>query len=301
MTGALLGWDPVWPEAWQPDYQAAAAVAAESGFFRAVWDISAAADGLEPGSDVWFAVSGERPGVAGHGVVVSAPYAVADPQDDPEARLHLVDLDIDMLLPLGEPVPFADLPPEVPGLFPEPGGVTGLGRRTGEDLRLAWSRCAAGGRNGSPSPLPGSLPQHAVRWSLASRYESDPDAARICLVQHGSTCSVCGLDPQAVFGAQGSEVLQVHHIVPPGLLTADYELDPVTDLVPLCPTCHAVVHTGFPDPYTPAELRRRLAARAVPLHDAVVQGALLSPDQLRAEAEARDLLGLRQRGNDTAD
>ncbi|MER2135752.1 MAG: restriction endonuclease [Arthrobacter sp.] len=301
MTGALLGWDPVWPEAWQPDYQAAAAVAAESGFFRAVWDISGAADGLEPGSDVWFAVSGERPGVAGHGVVVSAPYAVADPQDDPEARMQLVDLDIDMLLPLGEPVLLADLPPEIPGLFPEPGGVARLGRSTGEDLRRAWSRSAAGGHNGPPGPLPGSLPQQAVRWSLASRYEHDPDAARICQVHHGTACSVCGLDPQAVFGTEASGVLQVHHIVPPALLTASYELDPVTDLVPLCPTCHAVAHTGFPDPYTPAELRRLLAARAAPLHDAVVQGALLSPDQLHAEAEARDLLGLRHRGNETAD
>lgn len=298
MTGALLGWDPVWPEAWQPDYSGAAAAAAENGFFRAVWDISAAHGGLAPGSDVWFAVFAERPGVAGHGVVVSAPYAEAVPED-PEARLRLVDLDIDILLPPGEPVFLSALPPELPDLFPEPGGVTVLGHRTEEDLRRAWSRSAAGVRPGSL--LPGSLPQQAVRWSLASRYESDPGAARICHANHGSACSVCGLDPQAVYGEEGSAVLQVHHIVPPALLTADYELDPVTDLVPLCPTCHAMAHTGFPDPYTPAELRRLLAARSVPLHDAAVQGTLLSSDQLRAEAEARDLLGLQHRGNDGAD
>jgi len=301
MTGALLGWDPVWPEAWQPDYHAAAAVASASGFFRAVWDISPAAGWLQPGSDVWFAVSGERPGVAGHGVVVSAPYGAADPQGSPDGGQHLVDIDIDILLPLGDAVPLADLPPEIPGLFPEPGAAAGLSRDTGEDLRRAWSRSAANGRTGSPDPLPGALPQPAVRWTLTSSYERDPDAARVCRAHHGPACSVCGLDPEAVFGPEGAGVLQVHHIVPPRLLSDSYELDPVTDLVPLCPTCHAVAHSGFPDPYTPAELRRLLAARTVPLHDAVVQGTLLSPEQLRAEAEARDLLGLRGPGNDTAD
>ena len=89
--------------------------------------------------------------------------------------------------------------------------------------------------------------------------------------------------------------------MPAGLISDSYELDPVSDLVPLCPTCHAVAHSGFPDPYTPAELRRLLAARAVPRHNTVVQGGLLSAEQLRAEAEARDLLGFRGRGNDPAD
>lgn len=299
MTGALLGWDPVWPEAWQPDYSFAAAVAAESGFFRAVWDISGAAGTLEPGSDVWFAVSGERPGLAGHGVVTSSPYALAGPQDSPDDRLHLVDLDIDVLLPLNETVPLGGLPAEVHALLPEPGGVSGLDRSAGENLRRIWSASAANGPAGYPHPLPGSLPQQAVRWSLASRYEADPDAARICRVHHGPVCSACGLDPEAVFGAAGAGVLQVHHIVPPALLSDEYELDPVTDLVPLCPTCHAVAHAGVPDPYTPAELRRLLAARTVPLHDAVVQGVPLTPGQQQAEAEARKLLGLR--GSDAAD
>lgn len=298
MSGALLGWDPVRPEAWQPDYSAAAAAAAENGFFRAVWDISPAAGGLEPGSEVWFAVSGAFPGVAGHGVVVSAAYTEAAP-GDPQDRPLLVDVDIDILLPLGEPVPLDGLPREAAVRFPEPGGVALLGRSTAEDLRRAWSRGAGG--TGSGGPLPGSLPQQALRWSLASRFEHDPDAARICLVHHGTACSVCGLDPEAVFGPEGAGVLQVHHVVPPGILTAEYELDPVTDLVPLCPTCHAMAHNRFPDPYTPAELRRLLESRAVPRHDAAVQGTLVSAERLRAEAEARSLLGLRLRDTDAAD
>jgi len=299
MTGILLGWDPVWPEAWQPDYHAAAEIAADAGFFRAVWDVTSAGDGLEPGADAWFMVSGERAGVAGHGVVVSAPYGVADPQGTPETWLQLVDIDIDILLPLGEPVLLADLPPEVARLLPDPGGVTVLGRGTDAELRRSWSRSTAAAA--SAGVLPGSLPQPAVRWSLTSRWEHDADAARVCFAHHGPACSACGFDPEAVFGPDGAGVLQVHHVVPSGLLTESYELDPVTDLVPLCPTCHAVAHRGFPDPYTPAELRRLLASRRVPLHDAALQGALPSPEQLRAQADARKLLGLRSRRSDAAD
>lgn len=298
MSGALFGWDPVWPEAWQPDYHAAAGVALETGFFRAVWDVSAVAGGLEPGADVWFMVPG---GLAGHGVVVSAPYAAAEAQGTQESWLSLADIDIDVLLPLENPVPLVELPPETARLCPEPGGAALLSSGLGEELRRAWAHHAGVYGTGSREVLPGSLPQQAVRWSLTSRYEHDPDAARVCLVHHGPACSACGFDPEAVFGPAGAGVLQVHHIVPPALVAERYELDPVTDLVPLCPTCHAVAHTGFPDPYTPAELRRLLAARQVPPHDAVVQGLLPSPDQLRAQAAARDLLGFRGQESGPAD
>ena len=63
MTAVLLAWDAVRPEAWQPDYREAAAIAADAGFFRAVWDVTSTADRIEPGSDAWFMVPGERAGL----------------------------------------------------------------------------------------------------------------------------------------------------------------------------------------------------------------------------------------------
>ncbi|WP_433122888.1 HNH endonuclease [Arthrobacter koreensis] len=291
MTAVLLAWDPVWPEAWQPDYREAAAIAADAGFFRAVWDVTSTAGRIEAGSDAWFMVPGERAGLAGHGVVVSAPYGLADPQGPPGTRL--VDIDLDVLLPPDELILLPDLPEEVTAACPKDGGAAVVSHSAGEDLRRKWSRHAAAETN--DGLFPGSLPQQAVRWSLTSRWENDAEARRICLAHHGRSCSACGLDPEAVFGPDGSGVLQVHHIVPPGFLSETYVMDPVTDLVPLCPTCHAVSHRGFPDPFTPSELRRLLASRRVPRQDPVLQGSLPSADQLRAEDDARKLLGLRSR------
>ncbi|MBF4993463.1 restriction endonuclease [Arthrobacter gandavensis] len=299
MTALLLVWDPVWPEAWQPDYLEAAAIAADAGLFRAVWNVTSAGRGLEPGADAWFVVPGERAGLAGHGLVVSSMYGIADPQGAPDPRARLADIDIDVLLPLDELIALSDLPEEIIDARPEPGGAVLLTQFAGEELRRTWSR--HGAVESCAGLLPGSLPQHAVRWSLTNRWENDADARRVCLAHHGPSCSACGFDPEAVFGPDGAGVLQVHHIVPPSLLQQTYALDPVTDLVPLCPTCHAVSHRGFPDPFTPAELRRLLASRRAPLHDAVLQGSLPSADQLRAQDDARKLLGFQSRQGDSAD
>jgi len=291
VTAVLLGWDPVWPEAWQPDYSEASGGAEDAGFFRAVWDISGN-PGVDPGSDAWFVLPGEIPAVAGHGVVVSYPYQIADP--DEGTLFTVADVDIDLLLPLGEQVPLAEL---VPGLatadFGNDGGVTVLDGGAGSALRAAWARQVAGVSVPAVSPVPGTLPQQALRWSLASRYENDPDAVRICLVHHGPVCSVCGFDFAAAFGREGADLMQVHHIVPPQLVLEDYELDPATDLVPLCPNCDAMAHAGAPDPYTPAELRRLIEAQHHQVPSAAVDGMILSPEAVQAQKDAVRLLGVR--------
>jgi 5-methylcytosine-specific restriction protein A len=287
VSAVLLGWDPVWPEAWQPDYAAAAAGARDTGVFRAVWDVSAQPN-VDPGSDAWFVVPGEGGGLAGHAVVVSFPYQLADAEED--TLFTVVDLDIDLLLPLGDQVPTAEL--EV-NLDCENGDVTVLHAGAEDALRAAWSRRAAGSTANPTAPVPGTLPQQALCGSLANRYETDPDAIRICLVNHGPVCAACGYDFAAAFGPGGPNPMQVHHIVPPRLVHDGYELDPATDLVPLCPNCHAMAHTGVPDPYTPAELRRLLEARRGSLPLPVVGGELPSPESLQAQADAARLLGAR--------
>lgn len=290
VSAVLLGWDPVWPEAWQPDYSAAAAITEDTGIFRAVWDVSVH-PGIEPGSDAWFVLPGDRGGLAGHGVVVSFPYQLANSEEDD--LLTVVDLDIDLLLPLGEQLHLSELPPGLPGTCENGGDVTVLDRSAEDALRAAWAGHTAGSAGNPTSPVPGTLPQQALRWSLGSRYESDPDATRICLVHHGPSCSACRFDFAAAFGSAGADLMQAHHIVPPRLVTDGYELDPVTDLVPLCPNCHAMAHAGFPDPYTPAELRRLLEAQGGPLPAAHVDGMVPSPDELQAQADAASLLRTR--------
>jgi 5-methylcytosine-specific restriction enzyme A len=51
--------------------------------------------------------------------------------------------------------------------------------------------------------------------------------------------------------------IHVHHLTPLSSLGTDYEVDPIRDLRPVCPNCHAVLHRREP-PYSPEEVQQFL-------------------------------------------
>ena len=97
----------------------------------------------------------------------------------------------------------------------------------------------------------------AVRTALINVYERDPRARDECIRHHGTTCSVCGLDFGAVYGDIAKDFIHVHHVVPLCTVGRGYKVNPVKDLRPVCPNCHAVLHMQDP-PMETGELRRRL-------------------------------------------
>ena len=38
----------------------------------------------------------------------------------------------------------------------------------------------------------------------------------------------------------------MHHIVPLSEIRKEYKLDPIKDLIPVCPNCHAIIHKTKP-------------------------------------------------------
>jgi 5-methylcytosine-specific restriction protein A len=47
----------------------------------------------------------------------------------------------------------------------------------------------------------------------------------------------------------------VHHIVPISEIGKEYIVDPIRDLVPVCPNCHMALHSKKDGVYTIEELR----------------------------------------------
>ena len=90
-----------------------------------------------------------------------------------------------------------------------------------------------------------------------NRYERSHEARKQCLEHHGYECICCGVLMADRYGALGRDYIHVHHLVPLGEIGEGYEVDPVTDLVPVCPNCHAMLHRRSP-PLTPDELRREI-------------------------------------------
>jgi 5-methylcytosine-specific restriction protein A len=77
-------------------------------------------------------------------------------------------------------------------------------------------------------------------------YERNADARAKCIAHYGCKCSVCSFDFEQVYGDIGKNYIHVHHVVPLSEIRKEYELNPITDLIPVCPNCHAIIHRTRP-------------------------------------------------------
>jgi 5-methylcytosine-specific restriction enzyme A len=123
------------------------------------------------------------------------------------------------------------------------------------NLEIIWSQ--ATGKIFAPSEsndLPSLLLEGTKRSQFVTKYERDPVARKTCLRHHGTTCMVCGLLFKELYGSIGEGFIHVHHIVPLSQIGQEYAVNPIYDLRPVCPNCHAMLHKRTP-PYTIAELK----------------------------------------------
>ena len=94
----------------------------------------------------------------------------------------------------------------------------------------------------------------SITTIVSKKYERNPINRKLCLAFKGYTCSVCGMNFEEKYGSIGKEFIHVHHVVPVHLMGENYRVDPVKDLYPICPNCHAMLHRKDP-PYTIEELK----------------------------------------------
>lgn len=91
-----------------------------------------------------------------------------------------------------------------------------------------------------------------------NRFERNLSARDHCIKTYGAVCQVCEFDFQKNYGVIGQNFIHVHHIVPLSSVGEEYVVDPVKDLIPVCPNCHAMIHKKNP-PFTVEELKYILA------------------------------------------
>lgn len=100
---------------------------------------------------------------------------------------------------------------------------------------------------GLAEELPGEgYVEGAARKISVNAYERNPAARARCLDHHGYACAVCSFDFESAYGELGRNYIHVHHVVPLADVRAEYLVDPIKDLVPVCPNCHAMIHATRP-------------------------------------------------------
>lgn len=88
-------------------------------------------------------------------------------------------------------------------------------------------------------------------------YERNQLARQQCIEHYGLNCQVCDFNFAEKFGVLGQNFIHVHHVIDISTIGKEYSVDPINDLVPVCPNCHAMLHKQKPA-YSISELKRIL-------------------------------------------
>lgn len=100
------------------------------------------------------------------------------------------------------------------------------------------------------------LTEGALMQATVNSYERNSKARKKCIDHYGAKCSVCGLSFENVYGI-GKGFIHVHHLKELSEIRKSYIVDPLADLIPVCPNCHAMLHQKTPC-YTVEELKNML-------------------------------------------
>jgi len=99
---------------------------------------------------------------------------------------------------------------------------------------------------------------------IANRYQEyhkrNPELRRLCIEAYGNKyeCEICGMNFEKVYGEIGKEFIEIHHINPIAETEGEHDVDPATDLIPLCSNCHSMIHHGENKTVlTPEQLREK--------------------------------------------
>ena len=92
---------------------------------------------------------------------------------------------------------------------------------------------------------------------LVNAYERNTKARNECIAHYGLTCQVCDFNFEDKFGEIGKNFIHVHHVKEISKIKKEYEVDPIKDLIPVCPNCHSMLHKKNPA-FTIEELKEIL-------------------------------------------
>lgn len=89
---------------------------------------------------------------------------------------------------------------------------------------------------------------------IINKYERNLAAKIKCIEHYGRKCFICGFKDYENFGTKIG-IIEVHHLIPISQIKGKYKVNPLEDLVPLCPNCHRAIHSRIPA-YSIAELQK---------------------------------------------
>lgn len=214
------------------------------------WSVGARKRGIEVGDQVYLLRQHTDRGILGSGTFTSTIYDHPHWDGSPRTTTF-ADIAWDTLLDAEDRLAVEDLKAEIPEITWDrlQGSGTQVPPGAVERLDSLWHKHLDQIEHRDPGEVdaPGAVHREGqVSTVIVNRYERDHTARRRCIEHWGPTCAVCGFDFGAVYGDIGEGYIHVHHLVEISTIGEEYEVDPINDLRPVCPNCHAMLHTRRP-------------------------------------------------------
>jgi 5-methylcytosine-specific restriction protein A len=219
---------------------------------------------IKPGDRAFLVRLGSEPrGIFAAGYVVSEPFLSKHwSGEDKDVYRVLIDFEV-LLNPENEPILTLDILKtgnlEKQQWTPQSSGIS-IKPELVEELEAVWFDFLTTQKiRLNPYALSGNEETKTYTEGTANqitqtRYERNPHARVACINHYGYSCSVCEFDFEKRFGELGKNFIQVHHLTQVATVGKTYQVDPILDLRPVCPNCHAMLHRQNP-PLTIEELK----------------------------------------------
>jgi 5-methylcytosine-specific restriction protein A len=251
----LFAWNPAkWP--WDSLHRALHEIAATGA--TSEWWSCQSHKSIRPGDRAFLVRLGVAPrGIMASGFVQTESF-LAPHWSGEDKLVNRVDIEFDTLIDPSSgnllSLESFDSPPfSLQTWTPQASGIS-IAPEAAEALEAIWFQHV------EELGLPGASPNYvegAKKHVSSTRYERNPHARKACIEHYGAKCVVCDFEFGRVYGDLGAGFIHVHHLDPVSQAREARPVDPVKDLRPVCPNCHAMLHRESP-PIDVKELRRRL-------------------------------------------
>lgn len=260
MSAFILTWNPDGP-GWPDDlYEAQVAGTIAPSDLTDQWSVGVRKSGIEPGDHAYLFRQRHERGITASGTFTSRIFEGSH-WDGSGRTTPYAAVQWNRLLYPEDGLSTEVLKRTIPQIPWD--RLQGSGVRVPDDavdaLESLWLAHAAGINALEPGDFPvGTYSEGDVTRVEVSRYERDPAARAACIARHGTSCVACGFNFGATYGPLGEGFIHVHHLRELSTLGPGYKIDPVTEMRPLCPNCHAMAHQYSP-PLTPDGIREEIA------------------------------------------
>ena len=250
MSVFLLTWNPTrWiisDSAWTDDIKKISS----GGSTEGSWSIGSRTSGVNPGDIVLLVRVAKDRGIVASGRATSVAHKDLhwDPTRAANNELaNYVEVEWNAQVEIANRLPTEELLRE----FPEVAwnNLMGSGVRVVDDVADQLVEYWFDHVGIEPDNFPDEVTTYVeggTKSVLVNRYERNPVARRVCLEEFGAVCAVCGFSGEESFGEAGAGLIHVHHKIEISEVGQEYEVDPLRDLVPVCPNCHAMIHRRRP-------------------------------------------------------